>query len=348
MQQSPVADTARGAEPDFMSGHLLVEGNDLDLACSAVSEVFVSHRLRAATPRPARPIQVSYKRFDALALCYFDYGRELEIHPDMMDDFYLVQIPTLGRSTVRCGGASAETAPGMASVLPAQREFSMRWSEATRKVLVQVDRRRLTEKLECYLGGKLTRSPDFDLSAHDVVGPASPMRHAIEGLMSLAASGDAATPGGAIIARAFEDAFMHALLFGVKSDMSAAIHAGALSSACPRAVRRAEEYIDANLARPICIDDLVRVSGVSSRSLFDSFNRFRDMTPMRFVKFRRLGKVRDMLLAADDRTSVSAVAIEWGFNHLGRFARDYARAFGESPSETLRRARNAPGGVTRH
>ncbi|MEX0283268.1 MAG: AraC family transcriptional regulator [Paracoccaceae bacterium] len=334
-----------GPSQSLTQGSLLVEGNDLDLACSAVSGVFVDHRLRAATSQPARPIQVAYKRFDAVALCYFDYGRELEIQPDMLDDFYLVQIPIQGWSTVRCGSASETTAPGLVSVLPAQREFSLRWSEDTQKVLLQVDRRRLTEKLEALLGAPLTRSPDFGLGACDIAGHGQPLRCAVEGLKSLTTMPD--TPGTRHMAAAFEEAFMHALLFGVENDMSAAIHAGALSTACPRAVRLAEEYIEAHLCDPICIEDLVRVSGVSSRSLFDSFNRFRDMTPMRFVKFRRLHKVRAALMAAGDMDSVSSVAIEWGFNHLGRFARDYAKAFGESPSDTLRLARAAHG-LIRH
>jgi AraC-like DNA-binding protein len=36
---------------------------------------------------------------------------------------------------------------------------------------------------------------------------------------------------------------------------------------------------------------------------------------------------------------VTAVALRWGFGHLGQFAADYRARFGELPSETLRRAR---------
>lgn len=325
----------------FFSGNILVEGNDLDLARSAVSEVFVGHRLHAATIKPARPIQVNYKRLDALAICLFDYGRELEIRPNLLDDFYLVQVPLQGSSRIKCGSETFDSKVGMASVLPAQREFTLRWSEDTQKILVQVDRRKLTSKLEAYLGCKLTRSPEFDLDVHDAVGLNSRMYHAIEGLMSVAIRSGETGPDQSIIASAFEDAFIFSMLFDVKSDMSAAIHNGAISSACPKAVRRAEEYIDSHLSEPLCIEDLVTVAGVSARSLFDGFTRFRDMTPMRYVKFRRLHKVRELLKDADDTTKVSSVAVEWGFNHFGRFAKDYAQAFGESPSETLRKAKNS-------
>ena len=114
---------------EFISGNILVEGNDLDKACSAVSEVFVGHRLHASTVKPARPIQVNYKRLDALAVCLFDYGREVEVQPDLLDDFYLVQVPLQGGSRIRCGSKAFESRLGMASVLPAQREFTLRLSE---------------------------------------------------------------------------------------------------------------------------------------------------------------------------------------------------------------------------
>jgi transcriptional regulator GlxA family with amidase domain len=60
------------------------------------------------------------------------------------------------------------------------------------------------------------------------------------------------------------------------------------------------------------------------------------MMPLRRV---RLAQARADLEAPGPNTSVTNVAYDCGFSHLGRFAQEYARRFGESPSETLRRAR---------
>jgi AraC family transcriptional regulator, ethanolamine operon transcriptional activator len=35
------------------------------------------------------------------------------------------------------------------------------------------------------------------------------------------------------------------------------------------------------------------------------------------------------------RTRIIGVATDWGFWHMGHFARDYRAMFGESPSRTL-------------
>ena len=47
---------------------------------------------------------------------------------------------------------------------------------------------------------------------------------------------------------------------------------------------------------------------------------------------------RDLVQARDRPARVTDIAMDHGFLHLGRFAAEYRRFFGESPSQTLRRA----------
>jgi hypothetical protein len=52
-------------------------------------------------------------------------------------------------------------------------------------------------------------------------------------------------------------------------------------------VRRAEEYIEANWDRPVTLEDLAAVTGVSTFSLFRSFKKSRGYTPMQFANLVR-------------------------------------------------------------
>ena len=56
--------------------------------------------------------------------------------------------------------------------------------------------------------------------------------------------------------------------------------------------------------------------------------------PMAYFKALRLNAVRVALKVTP--AAVSEAAREFGFHHLGNFAADYRRLFGERPSETLR------------
>ena len=104
----------------------------------------------------------------------------------------------------------------------------------------------------------------------------------------------------------------------------------------PRHVRKVQEYLNAHAHEPVRAEDLARVAGVSLRSLYAGFKAFSGVSPMQYLKDLRLERARADLLAG--KGSVGSVALLWGFGHLGRFSADYRARFGESPSESLRRA----------
>ncbi len=114
--------------------------------------------------------------------------------------------------------------------------------------------------------------------------------------------------------------------------------AASAANSVPKYLRRAEEFIASNLSDPPSLDKIARVADVSVSTLTRSFRRKYGVTPMAFMKQRRLEMVRGQLLTArDDGTTVTDIATEQGFYHLGQFTVDYRKMFGESPSETRRR-----------
>jgi AraC family ethanolamine operon transcriptional activator len=103
-------------------------------------------------------------------------------------------------------------------------------------------------------------------------------------------------------------------------------------------VRRATEYIEANIHAPLTLKDLYTELGVSRRTLFYSFEHVFGVTPMEYIKVQRLQGVHRALKASDPNlTSIVAIAHQWGFWHSGQFAKAYKTMFGELPSETLRK-----------
>jgi transcriptional regulator GlxA family with amidase domain len=107
----------------------------------------------------------------------------------------------------------------------------------------------------------------------------------------------------------------------------------------PSPSRRAADLLADRLYEPWSVERLASVLGLSSRTLHRVVRRELGVSPMTMLRRVRLAQARADLEAPTPWTSVTGVAFDCGFNHLGRFSQQYARQFGEPPSETLRRAR---------
>lgn len=101
-------------------------------------------------------------------------------------------------------------------------------------------------------------------------------------------------------------------------------------------VKRAVDYIHAHAAAPLTLADLVAASGVAGRTLHKHFRLSKGVSPMAYLRGVRLQEARKALVAGDG-SSVTEIAARWGFEHLGRFAVEYRKRFGETPSQTRRR-----------
>lgn len=103
-----------------------------------------------------------------------------------------------------------------------------------------------------------------------------------------------------------------------------------------RAVRKAVKYIEENSQEPINLRELCLITGVSDRTLRYGFLERYGITPKAFLQSFRLNGVRRELRRVDPAsTKISDIANYWGFWHMGKFAADYRRLFGELPSKTM-------------
>jgi AraC-like DNA-binding protein len=99
------------------------------------------------------------------------------------------------------------------------------------------------------------------------------------------------------------------------------------------------EFIELHLSEPITMAEIADYTDCSIRSIQQGFHDELGVTPMSYLRDRRLERARAELVDAhpSDGVTVTAVAEHWGFHHLGGFAVLYRKRWGESPSETLRR-----------
>jgi transcriptional regulator GlxA family with amidase domain len=200
---------------------------------------------------------------------------------------------------------------------------------------VKIDKPALQRQLETLLGRPLRRPPRFEPCVDISRGPGRSWANLVRWslLESEVSQGLLQEP---IIAGRLEQTLLEGLLLTVGHSYRAAL-ATPPPAMRPAAVKRVMDVVREHPAEPYDAARLAEIAQVSLRTLQEAFRKHVGMSPTTYLKEVRLHRVRQTLLtAAPGTVTVTEVAHQWGFAHLGRFARRYRARFGESPSQTLR------------
>lgn len=323
--------------PELLSQHRFFASPHLDEAHARVARIFCEHRLEGDAEAPRGPTVVNHAPLAATSLNWFDYGRAVAIAPVPFERFYLLQIVLGGNARITDGPRSVAVSPGEATLIAPTEQVHMDWSADCTKLIIRIDRAAIERFAEQWIGGLLPRPLIFERHVAWRDSSIAMLRHTVDLIVADIEAGSGVL-GHNRAAKRFEEAMFTALLLLQPSSLAREL-AGDASPAVPRAVKWAEDYMHANATQPITIADLVEASRVSARTLFENFRRFRGVTPMYFLRRHRLTQARAELLRAEEGASVTDIAVRWNFDQLGRFASFYRSVYGESPSQTLRRAR---------
>jgi len=101
-----------------------------------------------------------------------------------------------------------------------------------------------------------------------------------------------------------------------------------------RVLRKALDYIAAFPREPLTVEQLCTASAGSMSTLERAFAEHFGVSPKRYLMLSRFSGVRRALLDISDTRSITSVANDWGFWHMGNFAADYKRIYGQLPSQT--------------
>jgi AraC-like DNA-binding protein len=340
---SPPADHS----PLPLERHRIFHSHDVDEAREFVARIFCPHELSPLDGTRLDACHHSAQIHRHASLNYVQYGSAVRIEPGYLSEFFLLQIPLRGGAYIRCGGQSIEADPLLASFPSPTEPLSMRWAEDSPHLIVRLDRRALSTRLESLLQAPLREPLVFGLGV-DMNRPEARGLSALLGYLQCVLESGQGFAGQPALAEQAENHLLSTLLLSMPHNHSAALSGGmrsvppgAAATVVPRAVRRAQEILRGHLEQPISLEELCTLVGVSSRSLQQGFARHTGSSPMAWLRDLRLDHVRAQLKASADGSSgvgqaikVADIAARYGFYHLGHFAAHYRRRFGELPSET--------------
>ncbi len=313
---------------------LLFHTRELDEAREKVAALYTPHRLDFTGRHRQLDTYFYHTPLMRTSVNCLGYGSDMIIEPGDLQSFFLVQMPVHGKAHAVCGNQSVDSGPELGSVLSPTVPTRMNWRANCWQVQVRLDRALVERYLVNLLERPLTEPLMFNLGM-DMCSPGgfawwNTVRYVAEQAHLLAD-----LPHASSMLRQLEHLLVSSLLHLQPHNYSDQLSKREPCIA-PRHVKRAEEFIAAHFNENITIEDIAAYCGVSARTLYRGFQEFRQISPMQHLKSVRLEMAHRMLRLADVSDSVTRIALDAGFRQLGRFAVEYRRHFGESPSDTLK------------
>ncbi len=256
------------------------------------------------------------------------YGAEVEVRPKPFTDFVLIQMPLRGSASLECDGVTLEAQPGQLTVLAPQHEAKLIWRAGCEQLIVKVPRSLLQPaRARLVAEGSLPNAdmqPLFKLDGHQ---GARGLR-LLGDLLDQLPGDDDSDGDNPPWRRHLEESLSMFLLTHQPRDKPA-LHCSPID----RQACKVETLMLSRLTDAVTLQELAAECGMSVRSLSNLCQRCYGQPPMERMRNLRLEAARERLLGSR-HLSVTEVAMDYGFTHLGRFASYYRERFGELPRHT--------------
>jgi len=268
-------------------------------------------------------------------------GASDPFHIISLDDQYSIYIPLSDPGVETSSGQ--RLAPATMGVLHGTQQQNLRTGTVTRWIHLHFKRGMVEHRLEHSIveSGPIPPSQLFQSTEPALMGLVQLVRRLY--------AGEGEDP----------EATLHgnARLMTAQQLLHASFHLRASSAIGPRVSRgrpplqrhlvinRCLELIDAQLARPLSVDDLCAAAGVSDRTLRTVFLEQFGVSPHRYLMIRRVQAIHHALRHAQGGETITSLCSDHGVWDFGRFARQYRQLYGVLPSQDLRAATQSRAGV---
>lgn len=318
----------------LLNNYPVIRSSDPELVRDRLFRVYGANSFDVGREKGEFAVCADHLQIGDLGLSYCDYSSDVSL--GFGEGTFVRQIFNIqGVGQYIIGGTPTEITPGSwSSVLPAQTPLNLDLKSHYRHLVLRIEFDALLRNLSVLLGQEVGKDLVFDRT--EVRNPAvSTLRREIFHFA------DDFNERGAffsdLAAAEIERMVIMKFLMCHRHNYTHLLLREPLPSALS-AVKIVEEFIEANWDKPIDIEAMAAIAKISVRSLFRQFKKDRGYAPAEFAKRIRLDRAREMLEQSSEVTSVTQIALKCGFQNPGHFARDFRLAFGELPSETLKKS----------
>lgn len=308
------------------AGQPWLSSRDLDEAATLLSSQIEERSLQPCR-RGAADIRFNLQTMPQLKLFGAVWGLEIGIRSLPLANWHGI-LPLQGGVTSRPDGLRA--AAGELLLFTPGHEVDVVWHEGTQAVVIALDAACLADHVKRHHRSEVARFP----AQAQLIGRQHPALASLGNLLGLVDS-EAGSPSGLLATPIGQQHLQHLFCENLLH-LIPSLSALPQRSLLPGTVKRVVDFIHAHLDQPLCISQLVAISGASRRSLEQAFQRSLGTSPQRYIQRCRLEAIRELLLRHQPgELQLSELAFRWGFTQPSHFTTAYKQAFGELPSQTL-------------
>lgn len=318
-----------------LSNYPVMDSGDPELVRARLFGFYKASHFDIANQKNEFAVRANHLQIGGVGLSYCDYANDVSV--GFGEESFVRQIFNLqGAGQYSVDGKSAEIAHGgWTPVLPASAPLRLDFKSHYCQFVLRIETSALLRYLGILIGQPISRDLVFDQTEARSPAMAALRRRVFDFASDFNARGAFFSD---LAAAEVERMVIMKFLMCHRHTYTDLLLREPLPGGSS-AVKTVEEFIAANWDKPLDIEEMATLTGISARSLFRQFKKDRGCTPAEFAKRVRLGRAREMLERSEDGDSVIQIALKCGFQNPGHFARDYRNSFGELPSATLQRAR---------
>ena len=318
-----------------LSDFNVLETQDVDEARATMTSLYGDLTLTPLSQSASFALRLNAAPVGRLLISSMRWEAPIEAHSPALDGCFDFCVALYGAAETRIGRRTINFVGSHGGVLSPTHPMHCRNAGALIALNVKVPSALAEAQVRALTGNEIGEPLDFDphmAMQREVAGTWRLLRHLVAELER-----NPSLLGNPLVMERYADTLLTSFITSQPNNYSPRLRREA-QPAEPRYVRLIEEYLEAHCNQPITARDLAEVAGVSVSALYAGFKRHRGCAPLKFLEEIRLHRVRDALLMGLPGTTVKEVGLRWGFNSPSGLSRAYGRRFGETPSETLRRA----------
>ncbi len=255
-------------------------------------------------------------------------------HTTNVMDGFLMTIPHTGSLNWQTRAGRYKVAPGAAALVDQREVFKAAYASGVRYTTLYIDNVDMLKYLTLLTGVP----PKTRIYFNRLSAGATPIPVVLKLVETIFDVMSGSRVPVVNVATSLKESLIGFILFNCDNNYTRAISdTSGHAAPTPHSIKLAMDFMAENTDPHLTVGEVAVHAGLSVRSLQSGFKRYKNTTPIAFLRTVRINRSRHLLSRSDGEDSPKEIAQRCGFTNYHVFCKYYLEAFYEHPSVTYGR-----------